>query len=170
MFSNLAILGDFQFNEFQEEIENLNLKIPKNRQRLFEMVDHIDQEVSKLCFKLIRHKKIPIVVGGGHNNCYGIIKGLSLGLTTPINVINMDTHSDYRILEGRHSGNGFSYAKHDSYLDKYCILGLQENYTSKDVLDKLKKKKKILTYTFEDLYIRQKYKMNEIYEKINIFF
>jgi formiminoglutamase len=47
-----------------------------------------------------------------------------------VNAINFDAHSD-RILEGRHSGNGFSYAYEEGFLKKYFIFGLHENYTSK---------------------------------------
>jgi formiminoglutamase len=39
-----------------------------------------------------------------------------------VNAINFDAHSDFRILEGRHSGNGFSYAYEEAFLKKYFIL------------------------------------------------
>jgi arginase family enzyme len=39
-----------------------------------------------------------------------------------INAINFDAHSDFRILEGRHSGNGFSYAYEEGFLKKYFVL------------------------------------------------
>ena len=64
---------------------------------------------------------IPIVIGGGHNNAYGNIKGSALAHGKPVNAINFDAHSDFRILEGRHSGNGFRYAKSENYLHKYGI-------------------------------------------------
>jgi formiminoglutamase len=57
-----------------------------------------------------------------------------------INAINFDAHSDFRILEGRHSGNGFSYAYEEGFL-KNIVFGLHENYTSKSVLDIIKKQK-----------------------------
>lgn len=169
-FNQLAILGHFQYEHFQEEALNLDVKSPKDRLRLFEMVNQIDHDVSKLCFQLIKHKKTPIIIGGGHNNCYGIIKGLSLGLGKPINVINIDTHSDFRILEGRHSGNGFSYAKNDSYLNKYYVLGLHENYTSKDVLSKLKNSSTIKTTTYEDIFIKTNKTIKQVIDEINTFF
>lgn len=169
-FNNIALLGNFQYNSYQEEADQLDLKNPKNRQRLFEMVSKIDQDVSKLCYQIIKHKKTPIIIGGGHNNCYGIIKGLSLGLSRPIDVLNFDTHSDFRILEGRHSGNGFSYAMNDGYLNKYYILGLHENYTSKDVLDKLKKNQSILTSTYEEIFIRESKSLYKTVDEIKVFF
>lgn len=53
---------------------------------------------------------VPIVIGGGHNNSYGMLRGSSKGLNSQVNAINIDPHADFRELEGRHSGNGFSYA------------------------------------------------------------
>jgi formiminoglutamase len=48
-----------------------------------------------------------------------------------VNAINFDAHSDFRILEGRHSGNGFSYAYEEGFLKNILFFGLHENYTSK---------------------------------------
>lgn len=59
----------------------------------------------------------PIAIGGGHNNAYPMLKGYSLAKKEKINAINCDPHADFRALEGRHSGNGFSYAVNDGYLD-----------------------------------------------------
>jgi formiminoglutamase len=83
--------------------------------------------------------KTPIIIGGGHNNAFGNIKGTSQALNKPISVINFDAHSDFRPLEHRHSGNGFSYAKEDGFLDKYYIFGLHRNYTSQEIIDRIEK-------------------------------
>ena len=73
---------------------------------------------------------IPIVIGGGHNNSYGCLKGdSSSARKCNVNCLNIDAHSDLRALEGRHSGNGFSYAKEEGALGAYFMWGLQENYT-----------------------------------------
>jgi formiminoglutamase len=170
LFEHVAVLGQFKFDDYQKEAEQLNAKIPKERNRLFEMVNEIDQDVSKLCFQIAKHHKIPIIIGGGHNNCYGIIKGISLSKGKPINTINIDPHSDFRILEGRHSGNGFSYAHKDGFLNKYYILGLHENYSSKEVLDKLKKTENIQMTTFEELFIRKNKTSKQLYFEIQSFF
>jgi formiminoglutamase len=79
---------------------------------------------------------IPVVIGGGHNNAYPIIKGTAraLGATGGINCINCDPHADYRPMEGRHSGNSFSYAAQEGYLARYFVLGLHESYNPEPVL------------------------------------
>jgi formiminoglutamase len=45
--------------------------------------------------------------------------------------INFDAHSDFRILEGRHSGNGFSYAYEEGFLKKYFILDYMKTIPQK---------------------------------------
>jgi len=64
------------------------------------------------------------------NNAYPILKGTAgaLGASKGINCVNCDPHADFRDLEGRHSGNGFSYAYADRFLSRYFIFGLHENY------------------------------------------
>jgi formiminoglutamase len=70
--------------------------------------------------------------------------------------VNFDAHSDFRILEGRHSGNGFSYAYEEGFLKKYFIFGLHENYTSKNVLDILKKMEDRVNFnTYDEIKVRQ---------------
>ena len=59
-------------------------------------------------------------------------------------------------MEGRHSGNGFSYAFEEGFLKKYFIFGLHENYTSKNVLDNLKKLEDRVRYnTYDEINIRK---------------
>jgi formiminoglutamase len=105
----------------------------------------------------VKAGKTPIIVGGGHNNAYGIIKGSALALKTKINTINFDAHTDLRAQEGRHSGNGFSYAIEEGFLDRYFVFGLHENYISKKMLKYINgSKSKIKFQTFEDLIVRKK--------------
>ena len=74
----------------------------------------------------------------------------------PINAINFDAHSDFRALEGRHSGNGFSYAFEEGFLKKYFIFGLHENYNSKNVLNNLTDNKTRINYnTYEEIAVRE---------------
>ncbi len=115
------------------------------------LVKAIDKELSAIIKVIIESNKIPIVIGGGHNNSYGNLKGLSEGKNQPINVINLDAHTDLRQLEERHSGNGFSYAIEHKYLDKYFMFGLHENYTPQYVYDYIHSNTNIDYNTYEEL-------------------
>ena len=115
------------------------------------LVKAIDKELSSIIKVIVENNKIPIVIGGGHNNAYGNLKGLSEGKKQPINVINLDAHTDLRRLEERHSGNGFSYAIEHQYLDKYFMFGLHENYTPQYVFDIIHSNINIDYNTYEEL-------------------
>ena len=155
----VLILGSFQFHDYQNELEKLDQKSAKDLNKVRNWVETIDKEVSFLVSQIVQAGKIPIIIGGGHNNAYGNIKGTSLALKSAINVINFDAHHDFRPLEGRHSGNGFSYAFDEGFLKRYCIFGLHENYISNDILKRLNKLKRIQYRTFEDMAIRKKLKL-----------
>lgn len=153
--SQLIILGTVEVQELMEQAKQLNFTITAERNQLSQLVEQIDKEVVHIVSNIIRCGKIPIVIGGGHNNAYGNLKGTALGLGKPINAVNFDAHSDFRILEGRHSGNGFSYAYEEGFLKKYFIFGLHENYTSKNVLDLLKKMEDRVKYnTYDEIKVR----------------
>lgn len=114
-------------------------------------VEDIDALVYPVIQKIITAGKTPIVIGGGHNNAYPIIKGVSLGLKTAVDVINIDAHADLRPANGRHSGNGFSYAIKDGYLTRYGIFGLHQNYNNNAILETIAKNQHIYPVFFDDL-------------------
>ena len=151
----VLVLGHLEFPKLMKASEDLNPANTEDLKQLYHFVNEIDQEVANLVFSIVNAGKIPIIIGGGHNNAYGNIKGTSLALNEPINVVNLDAHSDFRSLEGRHSGNGFSYALTEGFLNNYYIFGLHENYTSKVVFDLMTQYKNQVQYTtFEDLKVR----------------
>jgi formiminoglutamase len=160
--SNLFILGQLNLSAEMKEVEHLDFNDIDDRFKLSQLVEKIDKDVSHIIFNIVKLGKIPIIVGGGHNNSYGNIKGSALAKGKPINAINFDAHSDFRILEGRHSGNGFSYAFEEGFLKKYFIFGLHENYTSKSVLDIIKKIEDRVRYnTYDSVNIRKEKDFNQ---------
>ncbi|UWY27823.1 formimidoylglutamase [Flavobacterium sp. TR2] len=159
--SNIIILGQINVSAEMREVENLDFNDIDDRSKLSQLVEKIDKEVSHIIFTIIKAGKTPIIIGGGHNNAYGNIKGAALAKGKPVNAINFDAHSDFRILEGRHSGNGFSYAYEEGFLKKYFIFGLHENYTSKSVLDIIKKLEDRVRYnTYDSVNIRKEKDFN----------
>lgn len=153
--SQIIILGALNVSEELIEAKNLSFTETDERKKLSTLVEKIDKEVSHIIFTIIKAGKIPIIIGGGHNNAYGNIKGAALAKGKPVNAVNFDAHSDFRILEGRHSGNGFSYAFDEGFLKKYFIFGLHESYTSKNVLLKLKDiEDRVRFNTYDEIAIR----------------
>lgn len=160
--SQLVVLGQLNVTEEMKEVEHLDFNDIDDRSKLSQLVEKIDKDVSHIIFNIIKLGKTPIIIGGGHNNAYGNIKGAALAKGKPVNAINFDAHSDFRILEGRHSGNGFSYAFEEGFLKKYFIFGLHENYTSKSVLDIIKKIEDRVRYnTYDSVNIRKEKDFNQ---------
>jgi formiminoglutamase len=153
----IIILGHVDFDDLMKESEKADIH------GLRQLVEEVDKRVSETIRLIVRSGKTPIVVGGGHNNSYGNLKGAAMGLkdvgkinTTSINCINSDAHTDFRPQEGRHSGNGFSYAFHEGFLQTYAVIGLHENYNSLNVLTELQKYYDRIQYSFfEDIFIRE---------------
>ena len=155
----LKALLNLQQNHFLKGADLLVLgafEIPENNATnvavLRKAVAEIDELVYPIIQTIVTAGKIPVVIGGGHNNCYPIIKGAALALKGKINVLNIDAHTDLRNPEeGRHSGNGFSTAIRDGFLDEYQILGLQQNYVSEAQLNVISKNSAIKALYFDDL-------------------
>ena len=154
--SHLLVLGCLNVIEELQEAQKLDFNNVDDRKTFSTLVEKIDKEVAHIIFTIIKAGKIPIIIGGGHNNAYGNIKGTALAKGKPINAVNLDAHSDFRILEGRHSGNGFSYSFDQGFLKKYFIFGLHESYTSKNVLLRLKDiEDRVRFNTYDEIAIRK---------------
>jgi formiminoglutamase len=160
---DICVAGYFDFGDIQYLIER-NAQNEEERIEAFRhAVNTIDEEVEKLIKAIVSAGKIPIVIGGGHNNSYPIIKGSAKGLhqdlqigLPQINAINLDAHTDYRPAEGRHSGNGFRYAEDDGFLQKYVVLGLQENYLQQNVWVDIVNNPFFDVITYEDIFLHGK--------------
>jgi formiminoglutamase len=162
---DIVVLGEVEVNDLMQQAENFS---PKNNkydvERLRKLVEFIDARVVEIVEKIVEAKKMPIVIGGGHNNSYPIIKAVNEALrkeklqcSKGINVINCDPHTDFRALEGRHSGNSFSYAFEEGILAKYAVLGLHEQYNADSILQKFNNNPEYLLYkTYEDIFLREK--------------
>ncbi|THD67786.1 arginase [Robertkochia marina] len=151
--SKVLVLGHLDTSELMNTLEGLsgNDLIKQSRK----CAESLDKEVTDLVRKIVTAGKVPIIIGGGHNNSYGNIKGCSLAKGVPVNALNIDAHTDFRQRNSRHSGNGFSWAYYEGFLNRYFMYGIHENYTSKKIFEALEDKERIRFTTFEDLFIRQ---------------
>jgi formiminoglutamase len=160
---DVLVLGHFDFGDLKYVIDSNAYNQDELINAYRHAVEIIDDEVENILKVIASCKKIPIVIGGGHNNCYPIIKGVAKGLhkagVTPlaqINCINLDAHTDYKAAKGRHSGNGFKYAEEDGYLGKYCMLGVHENYIPQTVLMEIHNNPFIDYITYEEIFVHER--------------
>lgn len=159
----IILLGHFDFSEIENVIDKNAQTVEEKINAYRHAVTVIDTEVEAVVKLITQHKKLPIVIGGGHNNAYPCIKGAAKGwhkagvLDLPeINAINLDAHADYRPLEGRHSGNSFRYAEEDGFLEKYCVVGLHQNYITQNTWMDMVNNPFIDCITYEDIFVHEK--------------
>lgn len=160
---DILLAGRFDFSDMRQLIRD-NAHGPEEEIAAWRhAVLAIDEEVEELIKTITAHDKIPIVIGGGHNNSYPLIKGTAKGLhkaglipLAQINCINLDAHTDYRPSEGRHSGNAFRYAEEDGYLLKYCVIGVHENYIPQNVWIDMVNNPFMDLITYEDIFLHEK--------------
>lgn len=148
---NLILLGEINTSQEMEKATKIDLSDPNYHQKLGDLVEKIDQKVSEVVKAIVSAGKIPLIIGGGHNNAFGNIKGTSEALQQAINVINIDAHTDLRTTDYRHSGNGFSFALKNGFLRRYSIYGLHENYTPQYIFEEMEGSENLKFSLFEDL-------------------
>lgn len=153
----LLLLGEIDCTEELQKASLFEISDPNYLTKLGELVERIDEEVSRVVKMILSAGKIPIIIGGGHNNAYGNLKGASEALGGPVNVLNIDAHTDLRQLEHRHSGNGFSSAKFKGYLNRYGVFGLHPNYTPQYIFEALDASEEYQYFLFDDLQKADKY-------------
>ncbi len=160
---SILVLGYFDFSELSRLIEANAYGHEEKLMAYRHAVVSIDQEVEPLIKIITAAGKIPIVVGGGHNNAYPLIKGAAKGLhkaglipLAQINAVNLDAHAGFRPIEGRHSGNAFRYAEEDGFLEKYCVIGVHENALPQNVWLDIINNPFVDLITYEDIFVLEK--------------
>lgn len=161
---SIALLGHLDCRNFMAALADEAAGGPALR----EAVTTIDEQVTPLLQGIIAAGKIPIVIGGGHNNAYPILRGAALALRERKNndrlglhAINLDAHSDFRPREGRHSGNGFRYAYEEGYLSRYAVVGLHENYNHPAILAEMASNPHLHYSLWEDIFLRERLSLAE---------
>lgn len=131
--------NDFLKNKKIAVIGSIKSEVAVPELNKYLAVESLDEIVTAILTKYWKLGKKVIVVGGGHNNAYPIIKAIAKKIERPLSVVNLDAHADYRLKEGRHSGNGFRYASEEGFLNQYFALGLHVPYNAAYMLADMKK-------------------------------
>ncbi len=133
----LLLAGTVDCHDLQQRAALLDAADPEQLTQLRQLCSELDLRVYNVLRAIFDAGLTPIVIGGGHNNALPILQALASHAGQPVDAINLDPHCDFRLLEGRHSGNGFSYAANAGWLRKYFVLGLHELKNSTAALQQL---------------------------------
>ncbi|MCF1430132.1 MAG: formimidoylglutamase [Shewanella sp.] len=169
--SAVRYFGNLQANRFFDGhqcllIGDLHLQNPADSlDSLRQSVAELDDAVTEVISALLQVGLEPVVIGGGHNNAFGLLRALSTFHRAGVAAVNLDPHCDFRPLEGRHSGNSFSYAASQGYLNRYHILGLHEQKNSETSLQQLE------TFggswhSFQDIWVRRRLPLEQALSEI----
>lgn len=131
----VLLLGEVNLDDLMAQAQSLDNQKPHDLAQLRELCAEVDERVEVLLNMVFKAGLEPIIIGGGHNNCLGIIRALSTHKNTAVNAINFDPHADFRECEGRHSGNGFRYAHQEGKLNNYHVIGLHELKNNQQILN-----------------------------------
>ncbi len=131
--TRFCVLGEVMTADLMQQSNGLDAAIHADRIRLSDLVLLLDQRVSEVIHAVRDTGKTPIIIGGGHNNCYPILR--VYGYSAPVDCINIDAHTDLRNTKGRHSGNGFSHAMEQGFLNSYFMIGIQKSYLGESMID-----------------------------------
>jgi formiminoglutamase len=131
--SKIAMVGEV-------DVKDIQLKSSKSKasqELLRSLIEELDLRVKSSLEQVFNDDMIPIVIGGGHNNALPIIQAAHETLKKQLQVWNFDPHADLRPLEGRHSGNPFSYAHSQELLLSYTVLGFEEAFNNQYIYRQL---------------------------------
>lgn len=124
--SQILVLGAVNCADIQSQGQALDNSNSDDISSLRALCAELDKRVLAAVQPIFSAGLIPIVIGGGHNNALPLLQALAAHSKQPVNSLNIDPHADFRPLEGRHSGNGFSYAMQQGLLLHYFVLGLHQ--------------------------------------------
>ncbi|MCC5854762.1 MAG: formimidoylglutamase [Idiomarina sp.] len=123
---DLLLVGAVDCVDLMTEAATLRAEEPHELQRLRELCAILDRRVEQVLAPLFAAGFEVVLIGGGHNNAYPLLSALHRVTEQGCGAVNLDPHADFRPREGRHSGNGFSYAYMDGALEFYHVMSLHE--------------------------------------------
>ncbi|QLE84073.1 formimidoylglutamase [Shewanella sp. Scap07] len=136
-----------------------------NTDALRNAVEQLDELVIQALSPIFSAGLEPIVIGGGHNNAFGLLTAAKQATAKKVAAVNLDPHSDFRPREGRHSGNGFSYAAASGALGFYHVLGLHELKNSEQTFAQLEAFGGSW-HSLQSIWVRQELSLNQALDEI----
>ena len=152
----ILLLGEVNLADLQQQSAGLQANKNEDLVELRQLCAKVDERATPVLKAIFDAGLTPLVIGGGHNNALPLLTALSQSCGSSVNAVNLDPHCDFRLLEGRHSGNGFSYAKAQGHLNRYFVLGLHELKNSKASLAQLKHADAAFC-SYQQIYLHQQY-------------
>jgi len=158
-WSQCLVLGEIDTSDLQSQSYDSDGK-SVDVEVLRSLCQKLDSRLEHALQALFSHDFEVILIGGGHNNAYPLIKALSTTTSQKVSCSNLDPHADFRPMEGRHSGNPFRYAYEEEALGQYYLIGMHEQKNNQATVDGLKKANFPVT-SFQSIFMREEMSFKE---------
>jgi formiminoglutamase len=160
---DILVLGYLDFTGLSQVIEANAHTTEERAQAYRHATVQVDDALEHLVKIIAQYDIVPVVIGGGQNNAYPLLKGCAKGFVqsgllplAQVNAISVSTQAGYGPTEGRHSNNAFRYAEEDGYLEKFCLVGLKENLLTQNTWVDIVNNPFADCMTYEDLFVHEK--------------
>lgn len=157
---DMVVLGEVHVNDLMQQAIGLDANRPADWQKLSDLVIEVDTRVQSVVQAVVKTGHRVIVLGGGHENGWGILAGLHQGIGAPPSCVNLDAHADLRNDPHRHSGNAFSKAMEAGHLVRYAAIGLHEAYLNAHMAARIQKEDALHAITW-DAIVRGAYSLEQ---------
>jgi formiminoglutamase len=147
----MILAGEVAVQDLVQQGVGLDPLRASDRSRLHGLVAEVDTRVTWAVQAIAQVGRSAIVLGGGHENAFGVLAGLRAAVGAAVGCVNLDAHADLRADEGRHSGNPFSKALAAGHLARYAALGLHEPYLNEHMWSRLHGDPRLMGITLESL-------------------
>jgi len=147
----VVLAGEVDADDLKAKAASLDAANPRELEALRALVSQADARVRDAVHTVAASGRVVVLLGGGHENALGLLAGIRAGQTAPIRCVNIDAHADLREDAGRHSGNAFAHAIRDGMLDRYAVIGLQEAWINRHMLDRFRTEPPLRAWTMESI-------------------
>ena len=147
----IVLAGEVAVHDLMQQAVGLDANRPGDLTRLHALVSEVDGRVAAAVREIVSAGRTAIVLGGGHENAFGVLAGVHAGAGAAPGCVNIDAHADLRADHGRHSGNPFSKALAGGHLRRYAAVGLHEPYLNEHMWNVLAGDARLLGVTLESL-------------------
>lgn len=103
------------------------------------------ESISSFVRNLRKNHLFPLLIGGGHEIAWANYKGLFHATSSPISILNIDAHFDFRKLTQQLGSSGTSFTQIKNLCDEtnspfsYLCLGIQKTANTKALFERAKK-------------------------------
>lgn len=148
---SLALAGEVVVQDLMQQAVGLDPHRPGDLARLHALVSEVDGRVTGAVREIVAAGRTAIVLGGGHENAFGVLAGVRGATGAAAGCVNLDAHADLRADAGRHSGNPFSKALEAGHLSRYAAIGLHEPYLNEHMWNLFAQDERLLGITLEGM-------------------